>query len=65
MDTIDVPREEMIERVATFTDLTRSVGGFPDRNVPGCERTLLDVIGFAPRKAPTSATSRPSPATVS
>ncbi|GEL23732.1 hypothetical protein PSU4_26860 [Pseudonocardia sulfidoxydans NBRC 16205] len=48
MDTTDVPREQMLKRVAKFADLTRSVGGFPDSDIPGCERTLLNVIGFDP-----------------
>jgi mannose-6-phosphate isomerase-like protein (cupin superfamily) len=48
METKDVSREEMLTRVARFTDLTRSVGGFPDSDIPGCERTLLNVIGFDP-----------------
>lgn len=48
MDTKDVPREELLKRVARFEDLTRCVGGFPDSDMPGCERTLLNVVGFDP-----------------
>lgn len=48
MDTVDVPREELLKRVARFADLTRCIGGFPDSDLPGCERTLLNVVGFDP-----------------
>lgn len=48
MNTIDVSREDMLRRVARFDDLTRSIGGFPDSNLPGCGRTLLNAIGFDP-----------------
>lgn len=48
MDTRDVSRAEMLTRIARFSDLTRSVGGFPDSDIPTCERTLLNVIGFDP-----------------
>lgn len=53
MDTVDVSREAMLRRVAKFADLTRSIGGFPDSDIAGCERTLLNVIGFeAPEEVP-------------
>jgi mannose-6-phosphate isomerase-like protein (cupin superfamily) len=48
MDTQDVTREDLEKRIARFTDLVRCVGGFPDSDIPGCERTLLNVVGFDP-----------------
>jgi hypothetical protein len=36
--------------VARFKDLNGSDGGLPDSNMPGCERTLFNVIGFQPPK---------------
>jgi len=48
VDTVDVSRADMLARVARFADLGRSVGGFPDSNLPGCERALLNAIGFDP-----------------
>src|SRR4051812_35800120 len=41
-------RDEMKKRVARFKDLQGSDGGLPDSNMPGCERTLFNVIGFQP-----------------
>ena len=41
-------RDEMKKRVARFRDLQGSDGGLPDSNMPGCERTLFNVIGFQP-----------------
>jgi hypothetical protein len=43
-------RDEMKKRVARFKDLRGSDGGLPDSNMPGCERTLFNVIGFQPPK---------------
>jgi len=43
-------RDEMKKRVARFRDLQGSDGGLPDSNMPGCERTLFNVIGFQPPK---------------
>src|ERR1700749_1987463 len=43
-------RDEMKKRVARFKDLKGSDGGLPDSNMPGCERTLFNVIGFQPPK---------------
>ena len=43
-------RDEMKKRVARFKDLQGSDGGLPDSNMPGCERTLFNVIGFQPPK---------------
>ena len=45
---IRVSRTEMMKRVARFKDLKGSDGGLPDSKMPGCERTLYNVIGFQP-----------------
>jgi len=41
-------REDMQKRIARFKDLKGSDGGLPDSKMPGCERTLFNVIGFQP-----------------
>ena len=41
-------REEMMKRVARFNDLKGFDGGLPDSKMPGCIRTLYNVIGFQP-----------------
>jgi hypothetical protein len=41
-------RAEMAKRIARFKDLKGSDGGLPDSKMPGCERTLFNVIGFQP-----------------
>ena len=41
-------REEMMRRVARFQNLVGSPGGLPDSYIPGCYRTLFNVIGFQP-----------------
>ena len=41
-------RAEMEKRIARFKNLRGSDGGLPDSNMPGCERTLFNVIGFQP-----------------
>lgn len=41
-------REEMMARIAFFSDLTGSKGGLPDSPLPECERELINVIGFRP-----------------
>ena len=41
-------RDEMMKRVAFFKDLQGSRGGLPDSYIPGCERELINVIGFRP-----------------
>ena len=41
-------REEMQKRIARFKDLKGFDGGLPDSKMPGCERTLFNVIGFQP-----------------
>ena len=45
---IRVARADMMTRVARFNQLTGSDGGLPDSAMPGCERTLYNVIGFQP-----------------
>jgi quercetin dioxygenase-like cupin family protein len=45
---IRVSRADMMKRVARFNDLQGSDGGLPDSTMPGCERTLYNVIGFQP-----------------
>ena len=52
-------REEMTKRVARFKDLHGSDGGLPDSNMPGCERTLFNVIGFQPPKGEGDAVTSP------
>jgi len=41
-------RKDMLKRVARFKKLKGSDGGLPDSKMPGCERTLYNVIGFQP-----------------
>jgi hypothetical protein len=41
-------REEILARVARFNKLKGYDGGLPDSQMPGCERTLYNVIGFQP-----------------
>jgi mannose-6-phosphate isomerase-like protein (cupin superfamily) len=43
-----VSRKEMMKRVARFAKLKGFDGGLPDSYLPGCERTLFNVIGFQP-----------------
>ncbi len=43
-----VPRKDMMKRVARFSKLKGFDGGLPDSKMPGCERTLFNVIGFQP-----------------
>jgi quercetin dioxygenase-like cupin family protein len=43
-------RAEILARVARFNDLKGHDGGLPDSRMPGCERTLYNVIGFQPPK---------------
>jgi len=45
-----VRRSEMMKRVARFSKLKGFDGGLPDSRMPGCERTLYNVIGFQPPK---------------
>ena len=41
-------RADMEKRIARFKDLKGFDGGLPDSKMPGCERTLFNVIGFQP-----------------
>jgi len=52
-------RAEMIKRVARFKDLKGFDGGLPDSKMPGCERTLYNVIGFQPPKGAGGALTSP------
>lgn len=45
---IRVSRADMMKRVARFHELVGFDGGLPDSRMPGCERTLYNVIGFQP-----------------
>ena len=45
-----IPRRQMMKRVARFSKLKGFDGGLPDSRMPGCERTLYNVIGFQPPK---------------
>jgi len=45
-----ISRKEMLKRVARFRRLKGSDGGLPDSKMPGCKRTLYNVIGFQPPK---------------
>jgi len=45
---IRVSRKNMMKRVARFSKLKGFDGGLPDSKMPGCERTLYNVIGFQP-----------------
>jgi mannose-6-phosphate isomerase-like protein (cupin superfamily) len=47
---IRVSRRDMLKRVARFDSLKGFDGGLPDSKMPGCERTLFNVIGFQPPK---------------
>ena len=46
--TRTISPEEMEKQIARFKDLKGSDGGLPDSKMPGCERTLFNVIGFQP-----------------
>jgi quercetin dioxygenase-like cupin family protein len=43
-----ISRDEMMTRIAFFKDLEGSNRGLPDSDLAGCERTLINVIGFQP-----------------
>jgi quercetin dioxygenase-like cupin family protein len=43
-----ISRRQMMKRVARFSKLKGSDGGLADSKMPGCERTLYNVIGFQP-----------------
>src|SRR5262245_65573467 len=52
-------RDEMMKRIARFRDLKGFDGGLPDSKMPGCERTLFNVIGFQPPKGYGGAVNSP------
>src|SRR6201987_153079 len=52
-------RSAMLKRVAFFKDLKGFDGGLPDSKMPGCERTLYNVIGFQPPKGEGGAVTSP------
>src|SRR5215211_8767608 len=52
-------REEMMKRVAFFENLQGFDGGLPDSRMPGCIRTLYNVIGFQPPKGRGGAVTSP------
>jgi len=56
---IALSRAEMMNRVARFKDLKGFDGGLPDSKMPGCERTLYNVIGFQPPKSEGGAVTSP------
>ncbi len=56
---IRVSRDEMMKRVARFQELTGFDGGLPDSRMPGCERTLYNVIGFQPPEDAEGAVTSP------
>jgi hypothetical protein len=57
---IMLSRAEMMKRIARFKDLKGFDGGLPDSKMPGCERTLYNVIGFQPPKGKGGAVTSPS-----
>ena len=56
---ITLSRAEMMKRVARFKELKGFDGGLPDSKMPGCERTLYNVIGFQPPKGEGGAVMSP------
>src|SRR5690349_25103180 len=52
-------RKQMLKRVARFRKLKGSAGGLPDSSMPGCERTLYNVIGFQPPRVGRGGTQWP------
>jgi len=52
-------RDEMMKRVARFSDLEGFDGGLPDSKMAGCIRTLYNVIGFQPPQGSGGAVTSP------
>jgi mannose-6-phosphate isomerase-like protein (cupin superfamily) len=52
-------KQAMAKRIARFSKLKGSDGGLPDSPLPECRRTLYAVIGFAPPKKGSKATTSP------
>ena len=56
---IRVSRADMMKRVARFSELKGFDGGLPDSKMPGCIRTLYNVIGFQPPEDAAGAVTSP------
>src|SRR5438093_13288577 len=56
---IKVSRADMMKRVARFNELKGFDGGLPDSKMPGCIRTLYNVIGFQPPEDSAGAVTSP------
>lgn len=56
---IYVSRQDMLKRVARFSELQGSDGGLPDSKYPASIRTLYNVIGFQPPPDEGGAVSSP------
>ena len=56
---IKVSRADMMKRVARFNELKGFDGGLPDSKMPGCIRTLYNVIGFQPPEDAAGAVTSP------
>jgi mannose-6-phosphate isomerase-like protein (cupin superfamily) len=56
---IRVARADMMKRVARFDELAGFDGGLPDSKMPGCIRTLYNVIGFQPPEGAAGAVTSP------
>lgn len=50
IEVIQPPRAEIDRCVARFKDLQRCSTGLPDMQLPECERTFLNVLGFSQPK---------------
>ena len=46
MGTKNLTATELESRVAKFDELVRNDGGFPDSEIEGCRRTLMNVLGY-------------------
>ena len=44
-------REEMMKRIAFFSELKGARTGLPDSHLPECDRELINIIGFQPPEA--------------
>ncbi len=50
MKSIVFSEDDLAGRVAKAADLQWHDGGFPDSDLPGCRRSLSNVVGFRPPK---------------
>jgi mannose-6-phosphate isomerase-like protein (cupin superfamily) len=48
MASITFTQEDLERRIARAKDLDPQQGGFPDSDLPGCHRTLSNILGFRP-----------------